>query len=265
METTLAKIEQIAPPTIPANWDFNKADKDFDKYIHNWRRLTENVLAELWVFYNKLKVGHRRKSVANATQLPTWEQWIEAKGIDRSTAFRHFKALGWLIDNKPHVALNSGENEWYTPPEYTDAARLVMGTIDIDPASTATANSTVKAKKFYNVKTNGLKKKWAGNVWMNPPYAQPFVTDFCEAFIDKYKAGEIEQGCVLINNATETQFGQNLMVKCSAICFPNGRVKFLDIDGKPGAPLQGQMILYFGSSAKTFVSGFSQFGVCFKK
>jgi hypothetical protein len=174
------------------------------------------------------------------------------------------KALGWLLD-KPHVALNTGESEWFTPPEYIEAARCVMGTIDVDPASTKEANKTVKAKIFYDVQDDGLSKKWEGNVWMNPPYSQPLVAQFCDLFAEKYESNEIKQGCVLINNATETSFAQHLMSLCSAVCFPAGRIRFLDKDGRPGAPLQGQMIIYFGNNTSQFIHQFSKFGVCLKR
>ena len=66
-----------------------------------------------------------------------------------------------------HVSYNSGENEWYTPAEYIEAARQTMGGIDTDPASSELANRTVGATTYFDKISDGLMQKWTSNVWMN--------------------------------------------------------------------------------------------------
>lgn len=166
-------------------------------------------------------------------------------------------------NNRPHVANNSGNNEWYTPSRYIEAARQVMGEIDLDPASSEIANQWVKAKTYFDEQTNGLDKKWFGRVWMNPPYAQPLINDFSQKLTDEVKNGNVQEAIVLTNNATETNWGGRLLANADAVCFNKGRIRFLQPDGSlKDAPLQGQMICYYGNNVERFIEVFNQFGVC---
>ena len=160
-----------------------------------------------------------------------------------------------------HVGYNGGNNEWYTPAEYIAAAREVMGTIDLDPASTEVANSVVKAGKFYTAEDNGLLYDWHGNVWMNPPYAQPAIGQFADRLAQEYRIGHVKQAIVLVNNATETAWFNTLIQCAAAVCFPVGRVKFWSPD-RLAAPLQGQAIIYLGDDTDLFIRQFSDFGWC---
>jgi ParB family chromosome partitioning protein len=101
---------------------------------------------------------------------------------------------------------------------------------------------------------------------MNPPYARPLITQFCEAVSAKFESGEIKQACVLVNNATETAWFQMMLKICSAVCFPQSRIKFLDPSGTPtGAPLQGQAVIYFGNRLSYFRDAFKVFGPIFSR
>lgn len=159
-----------------------------------------------------------------------------------------------------HVSYNSGENEWYTPPEYIEAARKVMGSIDLDPASSEVANRIVGATTFYTKADDGRDKKWTGRVYMNPPYASNLIGDFASKFAGHIRDGSITDGIVLVNNATETTWFQKLIECAQAVVFTTGRVRFLDPQGNPGAPLQGQAFIYFGGSPLMFLNEFRRFG-----
>lgn len=169
---------------------------------------------------------------------------------------------------KPHVSHNSGENEWYTPIKFLDAARRVMGGIDLDPATSQLAQTNVQAKKFFTKEDDGLSKLWKGKVWMNPPYAQPLIGQFAEKLALHVQQGDVTQAIVLVNNGTETQWAQTLLAEAEAVCFPASRIKFIDANGNPsGAPLQGQMFIYVGNKAKAerFISEFEEFGICLRR
>lgn len=169
----------------------------------------------------------------------------------------------FIEPSKPHVANNSGNNEWYTPPEYIEAARLVMGGIDLDPASSDIANRTVKAEKYYTADDDGLVKEWAGKVWMNPPYSADLIGRFTEKLASSYSSGDVAEAIVLVNNATETGWFKAMADVAAAVVFVKGRIKYLNSIGQPeNAPLQGQAILYFGTNISSFIDVFRVFGWC---
>ena len=218
------------------------------------RKVSDDGTDELKQAVREKKVG--ASTAAEIAQLPVETQREIARLPTRKEIVEETK-------KHVHVARNSGKNEWYTPPQFIESARLVMGSIDTDPASNPIANATVKAARFFTKDEDGLKQKWDGSVWMNPPYAQPLMSQFAEAISDKFETGEIEQAIILVNNATETQWFQRMASVASAVCFPKSRVKFLDPNGKPGAPLQGQAIIYMGENRGMFRDEFRKYGAIF--
>ena len=209
-----------------------KRDEQFSKGVDNISRYQPELK-------NEILSG---KSDFTSTEVRTFAKEEDPEKIEEK-----------LIKRKAHVSNNSGNNEWYTPPKYIDIAREVMGSIDTDPATSELANRNVQAKTYYTEEDNGLDKEWHGNVWMNPPYAQPLISQFSDKLIEELDNGNAKQAMVLVNNATDTVWFNNLAKHATAIWFIKGRIKFIDVHGNPGgAPLQGQCVLYFGDNVDSF-------------
>jgi hypothetical protein len=163
-----------------------------------------------------------------------------------------------LAGKYKHVSDRS--DEWYTPELYISAVKAVLGTIDLYPASCEAAQETVGATKYFGVKDNGLIQSWLGKVFLNPPYSMPAVAKFAFKAITEFEYGNVTEAIVLTNNATDTEWFQALLEASSAVCFPNGRIKFESGRDNPLTPRQGQCFFYLGSNPGRFYQGFGALG-----
>ena len=153
----------------------------------------------------------------------------------------------------------TGDQESYTPLEYIEAARAVMGTIDLDPASCDYAQQTVKAKVYFTKDDNGLDRPWLGNIFLNPPYNQPDISLFVNRLLSELKDGQ--QAILLTNNNTDTSWFHQAAAKAKVICFTRGRINFHKGDGGLSSPTNGQVFFYFGANGARFKNHFSAFGL----
>lgn len=156
------------------------------------------------------------------------------------------------------------ENEWYTPSIYLEAARAVMGVIDLDPASCAKANETVQAQCYYTQTENGLPYPWQGRVWCNPPYAQirhgqSSIHAWMHKLVAEYEQRHVSEAIALIPNDTSTRWFQWLWHY--VLCFPSRRIQFYTpTEGQRKQPTFGTCFVYLGPREQTFSEVFCAFG-----
>lgn len=213
----------------------------------------------------------RDLSVANATDAPEKPNKngpSNVPGVANATPGapapwfnRDGEAAAKLLSLKTRGTQGTGENEWYTPPEYIELARKVLGVIDLDPASSDHAQKAVRAARYFTVEDNGLNQEWHGSVWLNPPYAQPDIGFFAEKMCEEVDAGRVKAAVMLTHNYTDTTWFQGLARHASAICFTRGRIRFVNPSGDLAAPTQGQAFFYFGDDGAAFRRAFDDVGL----
>src|SRR5258708_14613271 len=161
------------------------------------------------------------------------------------------------------ILLSSQSNEWYTPASYVEAAREVMGGIDLDPASCELANRTVKATTYYTKEQNGLSQEWKGRVWINPPWGGRVGT-FVKRLLWEYEQKNVSQAVLFTNAVTDRKWFQPLWDY--PICFTDGRVYCYAPGDKIGdRPTGGVWFTYLGKHEQSFIRVLSQFCTIFTR
>lgn len=152
-------------------------------------------------------------------------------------------------------------DEWYTPIEYIQAARRVMGGIDCDPASCDPAQEIVQASFFLTKEDDSLRGHvaWNGRIWLNPPYSGTLIKQFVSKLISQYNIGNATQAIILTNNSSDTGWFHDLLSRYPA-CFTRGRVQFWRPGSGSFAARQGQTLFYLGENTAAFREVFTKFG-----
>jgi hypothetical protein len=153
--------------------------------------------------------------------------------------------------------------EHYTPPYILAAARQVMGSIELDPASCEIANRTIKAERFYTAADDGLSQPWvAATLWVNPPYGRDPKRNhqaFIRHLIPAYEDGDVGQAMLLVNASTGDKWFFPLWRFW--ICFMYERIAFLDEALIPQtSPTHNNVVVYFGTHGRRFADVFSALG-----
>jgi phage N-6-adenine-methyltransferase len=223
--------------------------------------------------------GANQYRAAGLRKNPAAKPTLADAGIDKNLAHRARKlskldddafeskvteAISWAqaaIDGKKARARAiPGDNEWSTPKQYLDAARAVLGGIDLDPATSLFAQSRVRADKFYTIDDDGLRHAWKGRVWINPPYGE-HIGRFVSKLVREIEKGNVPAAIMLTHNNTDAKWFHRAAIACDAICFTRGRVLFERPDGRVGGARQGQAFFYFGTNVAAFCRVFGEIGL----
>lgn len=161
-----------------------------------------------------------------------------------------------------HQLINqtSGETEYYTPLPIVDAARRVMGSIELDPASSARANERIRAEKYFTEKDDGLKQHWFGTVWVNHPFGRIANPLWVSKMVQEFSRAEVFALTCITFAATSEEWFQPLAKNPQ--CYLCPRTNFYLPDGslKRGVS-KGAVVTYMGPALDRFVKEFKRFGV----
>lgn len=164
--------------------------------------------------------------------------------------------------------------EHYTPLEYIEAAREVMGVIDLDPATTHRVNAErVKAVAYFDQELNGLENEWNGNVFLNPPGGRvgrkSSAAVWWDKLVEEYLADRVRQA-IFLGFSIEimaTSQDSKMWAGQFPFCIPRNRIEFVNEQFEKGtSPTHSNVVVYLPprrcniERVEQFENSFSQFG-----
>lgn len=142
-----------------------------------------------------------------------------------------------------HTKPNDGQSvDWITPPEIIRA----LGKFDLDPCAHPEQFYRT-AKRMIAPPRDGLKARWSGRVWLNPPYGSKLKHWLA-------RLAEHGDGIALVPARTEVEswFWPYIWMGADAVLFLRGRLYFRKPNGdKRGNAGHGSVLVAYGAKNAT--------------
>jgi phage N-6-adenine-methyltransferase len=137
-----------------------------------------------------------------------------------------------------NVLFSSDKMDWETPQWLFD---LLDDQYHFSLDVCATAHNA-KCEHYYTKKDNGLKHKWEGVVWVNPPYGHE-IGDWVDRAAQQIKYKRVQRIVMLLPCRTDTKWWhRSVMGKAHEIRLIEGRLKF--VGGTSSAPFPSVIVIY---------------------
>lgn len=132
---------------------------------------------------------------------------------------------------------SSKTDEWATPQDFFDRVNAEYGPFDLDVCATA---ENAKCARYFTKEDDGLKQRWKGVCWMNPPYGREIGLWVKKA----RRAGLFVKATVvcLLPARTDTAWFHDYVYGKAKIVFIRGRLKFGG--AKNSAPFPSMLAVY---------------------
>lgn len=139
------------------------------------------------------------------------------------------------------VHFSSKTDMWETPQELFDKLNAQYH-FDLDVCA---VEENAKCHHYFSPEIDGLKKKWTGTCWMNPPYGRQIGAWVRKAYESSLMGATV---VCLLPARTDTAWWHDFVIK-GDITFIRGRLEFGGY--KKSAPFPSAIVVFKALAGKT--------------
>lgn len=160
------------------------------------------------------------------------------------------------------ILLSSNNMNWETPKNIIELAKSIVGIDQFTLDCCAKDSSVAKGSYYFSPEDDGLKQKWYGTVWNNPPYGRNIIKWIKKSYEESLTGVEV---ICLIPARTDTVYFHDYCAKFAQVYLIKGRITFeinkspvCDKNGHPMPAPFPSMFVHFKNGLEPKIKVISQ-------